>query len=117
MMRLIFFAVLPCVLARKTQRSKFLVEVVHAAPTDVEAQLAASLPSSVACSALCSSKDYVSFTFTLGTNLCYCFSGVSDQVEQDVSGTSGIYYGKYVVCIFFLFFIIVPIHKDQTIKL
>ena len=116
MMRLIVFAVLPCVLARKTQRSNFLVEVVHAAPTDVEAQPAVSLPSTVACSALCSSNDYVSFTFTLGTNLCNCFSGVSDQVEQDVSGASGIYYGKYVVCIFF-FFIIVPIHKDQTINL
>jgi len=91
MMLLFFMVVLPCVLARKTQ---FVVETVQAAPTDVIVRLETHVPSKMTCSTLC--KDYVSFTYTLETNACHCFSDGSEQVEQDFNGTSGIYYGKKV---------------------
>jgi len=91
MVFLFLFVVLPCVLANKT---KFVVEQVQAAPTDVVIRLETHVPSKMTCSALCSSKDYISFTFTLETNTCHCFSEASFQVEQDVSGTSGIFFGK-----------------------
>jgi len=97
MMLLFFMVVLPCVLARKTQ---FVVETVQAAPTDVIVRLETHAPSKTTCSALCSSKDYISFRFTLETHTCHCFSDVSEQVEQDVNGTSEIFYGKQIVCNF-----------------
>jgi len=92
MLLLFFFVFLPCVLANKTQ---FVVDIVQAAPTDVEVRLETQAPSKMTCSALC--KDYVAFTFTTDASTCQCFSEVSDQFEQDVSGTSGIYFGRKVV--------------------
>jgi len=93
MLFLYLFVVLPCVLANKR---KFVVEQVQAAPTDVVIRLETHVPSKITCSALCSSKDYISFTFTLETNTCHCFSEVSEQVEQDVNDTSGIFFGKHL---------------------
>jgi len=90
-----------CALASKTQ---FVVSIVQVAPTDVDVRLVTQAPSKITCSALCSAKDYVSFTFTLKTNTCHCFSEVSVQVEKDVNGTRGIFFGKprqTLVCYFF----------------
>ena len=91
MMFLFLVVAVPCALASKTQ---FVVNIVQMAPTDVDVRLDTQAPSKITCFALCSAKDYASFTFTSETNTCHCFSEVSVQVEQDVNGTSGIFFGK-----------------------
>ena len=96
MIRVFFLVVLPCVLARKTQ---FVVDTVQAAPTDVVVRLEILASSKMTCSTICSTNDYVSFTFTLATNACHCFFEISEQVEQDVIGTSGIFFGKKEVLV------------------
>ena len=70
MMFLLVFVFSPCMSAKNNQ---FVIEHVQAAPTDVEVRLETQASSKMTCSALCASKDYVSFTFTVQAHTCHCF--------------------------------------------